>query len=100
MSVDSKTLASTVEEISSMDDSALAQAVRRVHRESAEASDPIAAFGRVQSAQLISLVDAAPRGEGGGALPPCSQRSESLVCQPPLSQRRNGVHGPNGPKVT
>lgn len=45
MSVDSKTLTSTVEEISSMDDSALAQAVRRVHRESAEASDPIAAFG-------------------------------------------------------
>lgn len=68
MSVDSKTLASTVEEISSMDDSALAQAVRRVHRESAEASDPIAAFG-VQSAQLISLVDAAPRGRAEAPFP-------------------------------
>jgi FXSXX-COOH protein len=45
MSVEPHDLADVVDEISSMDDSALAQAVRRVHRESAEAADPIAAFG-------------------------------------------------------
>jgi hypothetical protein len=45
MSVDTNELSTLVGEISSMDDSALAQAVRRVHLESAEARDPIAAFG-------------------------------------------------------
>lgn len=45
MSVDTTGLSSLVGEVSSMDDSALAQAVRRVHREAVEGRDPIAAFG-------------------------------------------------------
>lgn len=35
----------SAEELSEMDDSVLAQAVRRYHEESNEAKDPIAAFG-------------------------------------------------------
>lgn len=34
-----------VDDVSSLDDSVLAHALRRVHKESAESSDPIAAFG-------------------------------------------------------
>ena len=38
-------LSDLVGEVCSMDDSALAHAIRRVHHESAESRDPIAAFG-------------------------------------------------------
>lgn len=45
MSVDTERLSRLVEEVSELDDSALSEAVRRVHRATEEASDPIAAFG-------------------------------------------------------
>lgn len=47
MSIDSSpsTELPSAEELSEMDDSVLAQAVRRFHAESSEAKDPIAAFG-------------------------------------------------------
>jgi FXSXX-COOH protein len=38
-------IASLVDEVASMDESALVHALRRVHAEAAESGDPIAAFG-------------------------------------------------------
>jgi FXSXX-COOH protein len=45
MNAEPTELADLVDEVSTLDDSALAHAVRRVHQESTESRDPVAAFG-------------------------------------------------------
>lgn len=45
MNAEPTELADLVGEVSTLDDSALAHAVRRVHQESTESRDPVAAFG-------------------------------------------------------
>lgn len=45
MASDKIDIASLTDAVARMDDSALGQALRRVHAESSEAGDPIAAFG-------------------------------------------------------
>ena len=45
MEIETEDLSSLVTEVTAMEDSALAHAVRRIHRETSESKDPIAAFG-------------------------------------------------------
>lgn len=45
MSVELTELSELVQEVSSMDDTVLGHAIRRVHHEAEESRDPVAAFG-------------------------------------------------------